>query len=301
LIEFKSLKESESDWLQLEMESKILIPFSTYAWAISCVKYHPQVKTEESAILIKDNKPIALLPIFYPKNKGDYYDVLIDKEYSNDYDVVEFVDEVCKSKGLYPFPVSDGVINDFFTTNFVCEEHRKSALCADISSGYDEYFDSLDKSLKYDIRRLLRKLNRDIGQTEFNFELFDRDINEEVDKFVKLNSMRWGNRARTMRNFFKSLANLLKDNVWLCFLRINGLDLYSCWIYIFGDTAYYYMGGFNVEFKKFMPGFVLLDAIINKCCENNINTFDFLKGESNYKKRLGGIEKKRYRITGRKI
>jgi hypothetical protein len=114
-MEYKSLEDSMDDWLELESESIYLNPFLTHAWATSCVKHHPHVNKAKVGILTKDNKSIALFPVFKPRNKGDYAGVLIRDGYEKDYDVVEFVDEICKSEGLYPYPVSDGVIDQFFT------------------------------------------------------------------------------------------------------------------------------------------------------------------------------------------
>lgn len=296
-MKFKGIEEAKDDWKELEGSSVFLNPFTTYGYAHACVEYHAHVKTGKAAILEKDNKPIALLPVFHPKNKGDYAGLLIREGYEKDHDVVEFVNEVCKLEKLYPYPISDGITDQWFKDNFKCVEHKKAAYRADISQGYDAHFNSLDKSLRYDLRRLVRKLERETGKVEFDFRIGDRDLETEMDKFLNLNSIKWGPRFRNMKKFMMSHASLLKNNLWLSFMKVNGINLYGCFVYVFRDTAYYYLGGFNLEFKKFMPGFIILDAIIHECCNEGVKIFDFLKGESPYKQRLGGIRFPRYRIT----
>jgi hypothetical protein len=131
------------------------------------------------------------------------------------------------------------------------------------------------------------------------FEIEDRNLDNEIDKFLELNARRWGPRLKSMGLFFKEQASLKKDNLWLCFMTVKDVCLYGCWIYIFRDTAYFFITAFNVDFKKFMPGFILLDAIINKCCANRMKIFDCMKGQSAYKQKIGAVERKRY-IIGRK-
>lgn len=301
-MKFKSIVDSESDWRDLETNSIYLNPFITYGWAYSCVKYHPQVSTGKAAILEKDNKTIALLPVFKPKNKGDYAGILIRKGYEKDMDIVEFFDAVCKKENLYPYPASDGVIDTFFMDNFVCVPHKKPAWKIDISNGYEFFVKSISKKFISNIRRLFRKINRDIGKTEFFFELGERDLKTELDRFLLIHSSKWGTRwsSPAMYNFLLSYSSMVKDNVWPCFIRIAGEDLYSCWNFVFGGTAYFYLTGFNEKYKKFKVGHILNNAVIERCCVNGLSVANFLKGDSNQKSYFGCEELKRYVVNGRK-
>lgn len=301
-MKFKNIINSEDDWRELEVESVYLNPFITYGWGYACVKHHPQVKEGKVAILEKNNKVIALLPIFKPINKGDYAGILIRSGYEEDYDIVEFFDEVCKKENLYPYPQSDGVIDSFFIDNFVSVLHRKSAWQVNISNGYDLFIKKVNKKFLSNIRRLLRKLNREVGEVEFLFELGDRDLKTELDKFLFIHASKWGNRwtGSEMYNFLFTYSNMIKENLWPCFIRIGNEDLYSGWNFIFRDTAYLYLTGFNEKYKKFKVGHILNNAVIEKCCYNGLSFVNFLKGDSNQKHYFGCDELKRYVVEGRK-
>ena len=48
---------------------------------------------------------------------------------------------------------------------------------------------------------------------------------------------------------------------------------------------YYYHTGFTLEHRKLSPGFVLLGHIMQDAFERDINEFDFLRGDEEYKYR----------------
>jgi CelD/BcsL family acetyltransferase involved in cellulose biosynthesis len=59
----------------------------------------------------------------------------------------------------------------------------------------------------------------------------------------------------------------------------------------------FYQSGFDPYWSNFSVGSVLLQIIIEKAFNKNLEEFDFLKGDEEYKKTWANRERKQYRIV----
>ncbi|MEM7715165.1 MAG: GNAT family N-acetyltransferase, partial [Cyanobacteria bacterium P01_A01_bin.68] len=57
-------------------------------------------------------------------------------------------------------------------------------------------------------------------------------------------------------------------------------------------VAYGQMTGFNPEYSKLSPGRAMMALSIKKAIENNLKTYDLLRGDLDYKISLLGAEKR---------
>ena len=70
----------------------------------------------------------------------------------------------------------------------------------------------------------------------------------------------------------------------ICSAEEEFISLYLC--FFFNNKLYFFISGFDSKYEDFSLGAVHLKEIIDYCFENNIEEFDFLRGEDEYKYRF---------------
>ena len=76
---------------------------------------------------------------------------------------------------------------------------------------------------------------------------------------------------------------MANDWLRLCFLKIKGYYIASLYIFKYGGKYYYYQSGFDPDWEKLSPGFLLFSYCIENAISEGIKEFDFLQGEEEYK------------------
>jgi hypothetical protein len=74
----------------------------------------------------------------------------------------------------------------------------------------------------------------------------------------------------------------------------RGLTLYFSFRY--QGVEYVYNSGYDPEYGRLSPGIVLAADCIRRAMERGMTVFHFLRGQEDYKYRLGGKEEKIYQI-----
>ena len=59
--------------------------------------------------------------------------------------------------------------------------------------------------------------------------------------------------------------------------------------------TYYYLGGFDPEFKQYSPGTILIAHAIAEAIREGATEFDFLRGREDYKYRWRAVDRIIYR------
>jgi len=68
-----------------------------------------------------------------------------------------------------------------------------------------------------------------------------------------------------------------------------------------GDRTYYYLSGFDPDFRQYSPGALLVAHAITEAIRERAKEFDFLRGREDYKYRWGAVDQIIYRKRLRKL
>ena len=154
------------------------------------------------------------------------------------------------------------------------------------------YLESLSKNTRQQIRRSMNHYRKE-------GELIVRCATTKADAIGFFNSLgvihkqRWGQESGFQNHFFTRFHLLMIERCYdsgtveLLKLEANGKVLGYLYNFIFSNTAYFYMSGICPSIKnKLKPGLVFHSLCIDRYIENGLDGYDFLGGDSQYKRSL---------------
>jgi CelD/BcsL family acetyltransferase involved in cellulose biosynthesis len=119
-----------------------------------------------------------------------------------------------------------------------------------------------------------------------------QQIQMALERLIELNPDRWLKQGKTssfsnisFQTFHLKVAEKLLSKGWLdlSYLEVDGSIIAVIYNYIYANKIYYYNTAFDPEFAHFSVGRVLMEYSIEYAFKNNLDEFDFLRGEHNYK------------------
>lgn len=113
-------------------------------------------------------------------------------------------------------------------------------------------------------------------------------------QFLRLQDARWGPRGgstlstQRSRDFHRDFARALLERGWLrlWFLEIDDRPIAVWYGWSLGGRYAYYLGGFDPEWERLAPGFVLLSHTVKAAIEEGCVGYDLLRGGEAYKSRF---------------
>ncbi|HSJ56138.1 MAG TPA: GNAT family N-acetyltransferase [Anaerolineae bacterium] len=158
---------------------------------------------------------------------------------------------------------------------------------------WDEYLMLLDKKQRHEIRRKLRKAGA-AGEAEFYIVGPEHDLKAEMDAFIELHQKSTPEKDAfmdpRMQGFFFEVAQTLQAEGWLqlAFVEVQGDKAASLLNFDYADTILVYNSGYDpVSYRNLSPGIVVTARCIETAIELGRKTFDFLRGDEEYKYRFG--------------
>ena len=168
-----------------------------------------------------------------------------------------------------------------------------------LPSTVDEYFASLTKKHRHELRRKLRRLHNagDVEQLELTTP---NEIESAMDDFIKLHRGSSIDKEEFMtpqrEAFFREIAVTLaeKDVTRIYFLTINGEKVATSLAFKIGSTKYLYNSGYLPDRSWLAVG--LLNHAINilASIREGIEVYDFMRGDERYKYHLGAVDRHIY-------
>ena len=94
-----------------------------------------------------------------------------------------------------------------------------------------------------------------------------------------------------MKEHFRGLARVGGREGWLqlSFVLAGGEPAAGYLSFAYGNRLWIYNSGMDPSHLSLSPGWVLLGHMIQDAAEGGMEAVDFLRGEENYKTRLGGL------------
>ncbi|MBN1658165.1 MAG: GNAT family N-acetyltransferase [Anaerolineae bacterium] len=167
---------------------------------------------------------------------------------------------------------------------------------------WDEYLMLLDKKQRHEIRRKLRKAGA-AGEAEFYIVGPEHDLRAEMAAFIDLHQKSAPEKDKfmdpRMQGFFFDVAQVLQAQGWLqlAFVEVLGAKAASLLNFDYADTILVYNSGYDpASYSNLSPGIVVTARCIETAIGLGRKTFDFLRGDEEYKYRFGAQDTKVRRL-----
>jgi len=172
-----------------------------------------------------------------------------------------------------------------------------------LPSSWEEYLSMLSRKDRHEVRRKVRRIGRE-AQVKWYSIQGGEELEEAVEEFIALHQASAPEKDtfmdRRMQRFFRSLAQAVAPHGWLRldFLEVNGERVASLFNFDYGDYIMVYNSGYQPQrYAHLSPGIVVLAYSIREAIRLGRKGFDFLRGDEEYKYRLGGKGQEIYQLT----
>ena len=164
-----------------------------------------------------------------------------------------------------------------------------------LPDNWDLYLqDFLKTKTRHSILRNIRRLERN---TDFCVTQVEADnLEVQVETFIKLFQLRWGPQPEHDLNRYRSILRYCfeNDSLWLDIFWDGTTPIAAMAGFIDKKMKTFsnYNGGYDIQFEKLSPGKAMVAHSIKFAINNGYQTYDFLRGDEDYKFSFGA--KKRY-------
>lgn len=173
--------------------------------------------------------------------------------------------------------------------------------------GWELYLARLDKKERHEIRRKLRRLEREAPDAALRFVTVGAGVPAAVEDFITLHRQSKADKhafmTEEMQGYFRAVAQMLAERGWLqlSFLDIGGRPAATYFCFDYGGDILVYNSGYDAAaVPQLSPGWVLLAQLIQHAIGLGRTHFDFLQGNEDYKYRFGGQDTPVYRTVIRR-
>jgi CelD/BcsL family acetyltransferase involved in cellulose biosynthesis len=172
-----------------------------------------------------------------------------------------------------------------------------------LPSTWDEYLARLDKKERHELRRKMRRAEQSEDPVRFRITQGEETLDADLDAFITLLIKSRPDKAAfmtdTMRGFFHAVGHAAQRAGWLqlSFLEVSGAQAAAYMNFDYRNHIMVYNSGLDPQsFQWLSPGIVLMGDLIQHAIEDKRDVFDFLRGDEDYKYRLGGQDTHIYRL-----
>jgi CelD/BcsL family acetyltransferase involved in cellulose biosynthesis len=172
---------------------------------------------------------------------------------------------------------------------------------------WEAYLATLDKKERHEIRRKLRRVERETPDAELRIVRGTDGLADAVNAFIALHRLSRRDKDafmdERMQGFFHALAATCAEHGWLqlSFLEVGGEPIATYFCFEYNNEVLVYNSGYDPQaYSQLSPGWVLLARLIQGAIAQGCARFDFLQGDEDYKHRFGGVDEPVYRTLIRR-
>ncbi len=187
-----------------------------------------------------------------------------------------------------------------------CDERLEAvAPRAEMAGDFEAFVQSLGKHDRHELRRKLRNLSA-AGEVAYETVSEPAAVAARMDQFLAFMRLSREDKDEfltpAMEAFFRELAATFSG---LGMLRLGTLSLDGAAVAMLlsfenATTAFLYNSGYDPAHAHLAVGLLSKAYAIRDCIERGLRTFDFLRGEEDYKRRLGGMPREIVALTLRR-
>ena len=320
------------EWNDLLGRSRFDTIFLTYEWQSTWWRHLGQSRGPLYLLAGRNaGRLVAILPLYVQEEGGpalqvvgcievsDYLDLIIEEGYEEEvfrgflawldgpdapvWDYVDLCNQPAASLSHTVLPelagaagfVAEVVQEDVspILTLPKLEDHEDPSA----ENAWDAYLATLDKKERHEIRRKLRRIEREAPDAALRFVEAGSDLSAAVDAFIALHrnsrSDKHAFMTEEMQAYFRAIAGVLAERGWLqlSFLEVEGQPVATYFCFDYRDEILVYNSGYDpAGMPQLSPGWVLLARLIQHAIALGRRRFDFLQGDEDYKYRFGGVD-----------
>ena len=167
---------------------------------------------------------------------------------------------------------------------------------------WETYLGILSKKQRHEVRRKIRRLEDADVSVRWYIVEDEQSLADEIKAFLKLmaedpikdtflSAEMTVMMTETMQNAFK------QGYLQLAFLEIDGQKAAAYLNFDYNNQIWVYNSGINRDFMSFSAGWVLLGYLLQWANANQRASFDFMRGDEDYKYRFGAVDQMVRRVT----
>jgi hypothetical protein len=274
-----------------------------------------------------EDEVIGIAPFFRPEESGesprlmflgsieisDYLDFVIPKP-----DLGEFIESLFQA--LEPLDRNEWVNLDLYnlpdwspSVKLLTESAEKRGWkvsreiyqpCPMIAlpASWEDYLSSIKKKQRHEMRRKLRRADSYPEPVRFHIVSKEDDLEKMIEVYLEL--MSYDTRKQDflsapMRANVRNLVRIGIHNEYLLlvFLYVGDTPAATYMHFDYGNRIWVYNSGINPKYLDLSPGWVLLGKTIQWGIEHGREALDFMRGNEEYKYRLGGVDRNVFRLV----
>ncbi|MFK7737819.1 MAG: GNAT family N-acetyltransferase [Pirellulaceae bacterium] len=178
----------------------------------------------------------------------------------------------------------------------IVEREEESFWRLELSESFDEFLATRSKKIRQKIRKIEREL---VPATTIEFCKTPQDVSESLDHFAAMHIARHeavhGHKGCFENPSFRDFLNetlvhfLDQERLWFGTTRFDGEVASSCIAIESNQVLYYYQTSFDPAKSRLQPGWLQNTMLIKRAIESGIRSIDFLRGNEDYKSKIGAI------------
>ena len=182
------------------------------------------------------------------------------------------------------------------------ETHEAVCPGVDLPGSFEEFVAALSKHDRHELRRKMRNFEA-AGAPEFETLTAAAAVEAEMETLFRLMRISRGDKDEfltpEMERFFRDLAASFADlgMLRLSKLALDGATVAMTLAFERAGTTYLYNSGYDPEYSKLAVGLISKAYAIREGIARGGTRFDFLRGEEDYKRRLGGVDREVVTLT----
>ena len=167
---------------------------------------------------------------------------------------------------------------------------------------WEQYLASLDKKQRHEVRRKIRRLEEAEVSSRWYIVQDAETLEEEIDHFLGLMAQDPEKEAFLTEGMVTTMAGTIQcafevGCLQLAFLEIDGQKAAAYLNFDYLNQLWIYNSGLDRNFMSYSPGWVLLGYLLRWANENGRSSFDFMRGDEDYKYRFGASDRFVKRLT----
>ena len=179
-------------------------------------------------------------------------------------------------------------------------EQQEVCPVIDLPDSFEEYLASLDKKQRHEVRRKIRRA----GDAEWYIVGPEHDLDRETEIFLQLMRSAAREKAEFLEDeqnlrFFRRIIPVFKERGWLqlSILSISDAPAAAYLNFDYHNEILVYNSGLDLEAARGLsPGIVLLARLIEDAIKRGRERFDLLRGNEEYKYRMGGKDTEIFKL-----
>ena len=160
---------------------------------------------------------------------------------------------------------------------------------------FEAYLAGIDKKQRHEIRRKMRRAT-ETGEASWYIVTDETTLDSEIEALFRLMSTDPAKAAfltPAMRSQMRTSLQAAFKAGWLqlAFLKVHGSQAAVYVNFDYCDHIWVYNSGINFDLGALSPGWVLLGYLIQWAIEHGRASFDFMRGDEEYKYRFGAVDR----------